>query len=76
MIFQGDEAASLAYFKFFRKFSSGPEPYLLDKGYEPGMPAFLDSKLSSTRWDYYSMDDTSTYSFYFVNRIWNVNYSK
>lgn len=47
MIFQGDESASLAYFKFFRKFSSGPEPYLLDKGYEPGMPAFIDSKLSS-----------------------------
>ncbi len=47
MIFQGDESANLSYFKFFRKFSSGPEPYLLDKGYEPGMPAFLDSKLSS-----------------------------
>ena len=49
MIFQGDESASLAYFKFFRKFSSGPEPYLRDKGYEPGLPAFLDSKLSSIK---------------------------
>ncbi len=49
MIFQGDESANLSYFKFFRKFSSGPEPYLLDKGYEPGMPAFLDSKLTSIK---------------------------
>lgn len=49
MIFQGDESANLAYFKFFRKFSTGPEPYLRDKGYEPGLPAFLDSKLSSIK---------------------------
>ena len=47
MIFQGDESANLSYFKFFRKFSIGPETYLSDKGYEPGLPAFLDSKLSS-----------------------------
>ncbi len=47
MIFQGDEAADISYFKFFRKFSTGPEPYLRDKGYEPGLPAFLDSKLFS-----------------------------
>ncbi len=47
MIFQGDESANLAYFKFFRKFSSGPEYYLRDKGYEPGISAFLDSKLDS-----------------------------
>ena len=49
MIFQGDEEANLAYFKFFRKFSIGPETYLYDKGYEPGLPAFLDSKLSSVK---------------------------
>lgn len=49
MIFQGDESANIAYFKFFRKFSTGPEPYLKDKGYEPGMPAFMDSKLSSIK---------------------------
>ncbi len=49
MIFQGDEEANLSYFKFFRKFSTGPENYLLEKGYEPGLPAFLDSKLSSVR---------------------------
>ena len=49
MIFQGDESANLSYFKFFRKFSSGPEPYLRDKGYEPGLPAFLDSKLNSVK---------------------------
>lgn len=47
MVFQGDEEANLAYFKFFRKFSCGPEPYLLEKGYEPGIDAFLDSKLDS-----------------------------
>ncbi len=49
MIFQGDESASIAYFKFFRKFSTGLEPYLRDKGYEPGLPAFIDSKLSSVK---------------------------
>ena len=47
MLFQGDEEGNLSYFKFFRKFSTGPETYLLEKGYEPGLPAFLDSKLSS-----------------------------
>lgn len=47
MIFQGDENANLAYFKFFRKFSTGAEPYLLEKGYKPGISAFLDSKLCS-----------------------------
>lgn len=47
MIFQGDENANLAYFKFFRKFSFASEPYLLEKGYLPGLPAFLDSKLNS-----------------------------
>ena len=49
MIFQGDESANISYFKFFRKFSTGPEPYLRDKGYEPGMPAFFDSKLSAVK---------------------------
>ena len=49
MVFQGDESANLSYFKFFRKFSIGPETYLKDKGYEPGLPAFLDSKLSSVK---------------------------
>lgn len=49
MIFQGDESANLSYFKFFRKFSIGPETYLEEKGYEPGLPAFLDSKLSSVK---------------------------
>ncbi len=47
MVFQGDEEADLSYFKFFRKFSSGPEPCLREKGYEPGLSAFLDSKLGS-----------------------------
>lgn len=47
MVFQGDDSGNLSYFKFFRKFSSGPEPYLREKGYEPGLAAFLDSKLSS-----------------------------
>lgn len=45
MVFQGDESANLAYFKFFRKVSTGKETYLLDKGYEPGISAFYDSKL-------------------------------
>lgn len=49
MVFQGDESANLSYFKFFRKFSFGPEPYLLDKGYAPGYKAFLDSKLNSVK---------------------------
>ena len=43
MVFQGDEDANLAHFKFFRKFSTGPEPYLLEKGYKPGIDAMLDS---------------------------------
>lgn len=47
MVFQGDESANLAYFKFFRKFSTGEEVYLREKGYEPGLSAFLDSKLCS-----------------------------
>lgn len=47
MVFQGDDNANLSYFKFFRKFSSGDEPYLRDKGYEPGEPALKDSKLNS-----------------------------
>ena len=47
MVFQGDESANLSYFKFFRKFSTGKEPYLKEKGYEPGLEAFLDSKLCS-----------------------------
>lgn len=47
MVFQGDESANLAYFKFFRKFSTGKEVYLREKGYEPGLKAFLDSKLCS-----------------------------
>ena len=49
MVFQGDEEANLAYFKFFREFSIGRELYLREKGYEPGRPAFLDSKLDSIR---------------------------
>ena len=49
MVFQGDESANLSYFKFFRKFSIGPETYLKNKGYEPGLPAFLDSKLSAVK---------------------------
>ncbi len=49
MVFQGDEAADLSYFKFFRKFSLGPEPCLKEKGYNPGLEAFLDSKLSTVK---------------------------
>ncbi len=49
MVFQGDEEANLSYFKFFRKFSTGPETYLLEKGYVPGLPAFMDSKVSSVK---------------------------
>ncbi len=47
MIFQGDEYADISYFKFFRKFSIGFEYYLREKGYEPGISAFMDSKLGS-----------------------------
>ncbi|MDD3236783.1 MAG: alpha-amylase family glycosyl hydrolase [Candidatus Gastranaerophilales bacterium] len=49
MIFQGDEEGNQSYFKFFRKFSTGYEKYLEDKGYEPGEKAFLDSKLNSVK---------------------------
>lgn len=49
MVFQGDEEGNLSYFKFFRKFSIGLETYLREKGYEPGLPAFLDSKLDSVK---------------------------
>ncbi len=49
MIFQGDESGSIAYFKFFRKFSTGPEPSLEEKGYKPGISAFMDSKLTSIK---------------------------
>ncbi len=48
MVFQGDESANVAYFKFFRKFSI-PEPHLSEKGYKPGLEAFLDSKLTSVK---------------------------
>ncbi len=47
MIFQGDENANPAYFKFFRQFSTGYEKYLESKGYEPGQKALMDSKLNS-----------------------------
>ncbi|MBQ9245871.1 alpha amylase C-terminal domain-containing protein [bacterium] len=49
MIFQGDEYADLSYFKFFRKFSIGKELCLNDKGYEPGLAAFNDSKLGTVK---------------------------
>ena len=49
MLFQGDEYADLSYFKFFRRFSIGKEPYLDDKGYASGLPAFLDSKLGTVK---------------------------
>ncbi len=47
MIFQGDESGNLSYFKFFRKFSTGYEKCLENKGYRPGDSALVDSKLSS-----------------------------
>lgn len=47
MIFQGDEEGNLSYFKFFRKFSTGYEKGLENKGYRPGDTALNDSKLSS-----------------------------
>ncbi len=49
MVFQGDEYGDLSYFKFFRKFSIGKEMYLLDKGYEPGIKAYKDSKLETVK---------------------------
>ncbi|MBQ3642826.1 alpha amylase C-terminal domain-containing protein, partial [bacterium] len=50
MVFQGDEDANIAYFKFFRKFSCGMETCLLDKGYKPGECAFEDSKLCANKY--------------------------
>ena len=47
MIFQGDEEANLSYFKFFRKFSTGYEKCLENKGYCSGDAAFCSSKLDS-----------------------------
>ncbi len=49
MIFQGDENANPAYFKFFRQFSTGYEKCLESKGYKSGKDAFLDSKLNSIK---------------------------
>lgn len=50
MVFQGDENGCLAYFKFFREFSTGYEKILESKGYKPGKAAFLDSKLNSIKY--------------------------
>jgi 1,4-alpha-glucan branching enzyme len=51
MVFQGDEAGALNYFKFFRQLSpikADRDAYdLADKGYEPGLSAFMDSKMDS-----------------------------
>ena len=44
MIFQGDEKGDIGYFKFFRELSCGYEKALEEKGYKPGLSAFLDSK--------------------------------
>ena len=51
MVFQGEESINYSYFKFFRKFSIGREKCLENKGYEPGINAFLDSKLSNNIFD-------------------------
>lgn len=49
MLFQGDEAGSLSYFKFFREFTTEAAKKdmqdLANKGYQPGLSAFMDSKL-------------------------------
>lgn len=49
MIFQGDENLDITPFRFFREFQSVPyEDYLkTEKGYEPGIPALITSKLDS-----------------------------
>lgn len=52
MIFQGDESGSLSLFKFFRELSqqlkdTDEKILIAEKGYAPGVPAFLDSKLNS-----------------------------
>lgn len=55
MLFQGDEQGALSYFKFFREFSPEAKETdlknLSDKGYEPGLKAFMDSKLDSISYD-------------------------
>ena len=51
MIFQGEESINYSYFKFFRKFSIGREKCLESKGYEPGLDAFLTSKMSENIFD-------------------------
>lgn len=51
MVFQGEESINYSYFKFFRKFSIGREKCLENKGYEPGINAFLDSKMSNNIFD-------------------------
>lgn len=51
MVFQGDERASMVPFRFFRQFSDGArEDYLYtEKGYEPGLSAFKESKIDSLK---------------------------
>ena len=51
MVFQGEESINYSYFKFFRKFSLGREKCLESKGYEPGLDAFLTSKMSENIFD-------------------------
>lgn len=52
MVFQGDENLDITPFRFFREYLSVPyEDYLeTEKGYKPGIPALLASKLDSIKY--------------------------
>lgn len=52
MVFQGDENLDITSFRFFREYASVPyESYLkVEKGYEPGIPALIASKLDSIKY--------------------------
>ncbi len=52
MVFQGDETADLTPFRFFREFESikNEDALHLEKGYDTGKPAFMESKLGSVEY--------------------------
>ncbi len=63
MVFQGDEAADLTPFRFFREFESvrNEKSLHLEKGYNTGRPAFMESKLGSIQYSTKAKDRISKF---------------
>lgn len=71
MIFQGDESLDITPFRFFREYMSIPyESYLkTEKGYEPGIPALMASKLDGIEYS----DKTKTLMNHYNNFTRDLN---